>query len=159
MAQTIAPGGSMHHIDIPPVWTLGAWLLAGALSWALPAPGWAGVEGLRWLGLLWIGIAVLMVLWAGLVFLRHKTPIEPGRTPRALVTTGPFRLSRNPIYLAMVVSTLGAVLWLGSAVALLVPLALWRVLDRRFASPEEDLLRATFGAEADAYIAKRRRWV
>lgn len=148
----------MSRLDLPPVWTVSSWALAWGVSYVVPQPGWDSL-GLRWLGLLWILIGVLIVLWSASWFRRKSTPIHPGHTPSDLITEGPFRFSRNPIYLAMVIVTIGVVLWLGSALALVIPVALWVVLDRRFAGPEEARLRTTFGPAADAYIERTGRWI
>lgn len=148
----------MKKLDVPPIWTLGAWVLALVLSRVLPSPGWDSL-GLRWLGLFWIVLAVLYLLWAALWFRRKKTPIHPGHRPDALITEGPFRISRNPIYLSMVVASLGFVLYLGAAVGLLVVAGLWWVLDRRFAAPEEQRLIEVFGDAGRDYVANVRRWV
>lgn len=147
----------LARLDLPPVWTAGAWVLAWALARLAPSPGWESL-GLRWLGLLWIALAFLMALWAALTLRRHRTPIEPGQRPKSLVTRGPYAWSRNPIYLAMVIATLGWGLWLGAAAALLPAVLLLVLLDRRFAAPEEARLRETFGRSAEDYIARVRRW-
>jgi protein-S-isoprenylcysteine O-methyltransferase Ste14 len=65
---------------------------------------------------------------------------------------------RNPIYLAMVISSAGFAIWCGTALALIPTVVLAIVLHKRFVMPEEALLRETFGAAADEYIAKSKRW-
>ena len=77
----------------------------------------------------------------------------------ALITTGIFRLSRNPIYLADLLILTGVSLIWGKFIGLiLVPLLGW-VLFRRFISGEEARLREIFGEEYTAYTARTRRWI
>ena len=93
------------------------------------------------------------------MFLRHRTPIEPHNTPNALISTGPFAITRNPIYVAMALMLAGWALWSGVVLGLvLVPLFRW-IITRRFILDEEARLRAAFGPDADAYIANTRRWI
>ena len=72
---------------------------------------------------------------------------------------GPYRLSRNPIYLALLALLVGYVLRLGSLGPVILPFAYYIVLTRRFIEPEEAGLRRLFGAEAHAYLESTRRWL
>jgi protein-S-isoprenylcysteine O-methyltransferase Ste14 len=139
--------------DVPPVWALGAAMLAWLFARALPvAPLPAG---LGWL----FGAAGLgVVLWAALWFWRKGTPIDPHGTPRALIVEGPYRLNRNPIYTGLLFIVLGWALWLGALSAVVPAIGLFIVLDRRFVRPEEAGLRAAFGPAAEAYFRSTRRW-
>ncbi len=143
-------------IDTPPVWL--AWGIA--LAWAQarlwpvwPAPGWLGAAGL-------VAIAAGLALFvaAALAFRRHRTSIVPRETPRALLTTGPYAFSRNPIYLADALILAGLILRLDLAALPLVAVFV-ALIGARFIRGEEDLCRAAFGAAWDAYAARVRRWV
>ncbi|WGI20237.1 isoprenylcysteine carboxylmethyltransferase family protein [Amylibacter sp. IMCC11727] len=147
-----------HFPDLPPVWTIGAFVLSWVFSQVLPLVSVQSF-GLQLLGLAWIGIAVLIVLWAALQFRKSKTTIEPHHTPTALIIKGPYRFSRNPIYVAMVLSSAGVALWCAALSAFIPTIVLAIVLHRRFVMPEERLLRETFGNDADAYISSSKRWV
>ena len=110
-------------------------------------------------GLLVAGLGVLFIFWAALWFWKKKTTIEPHHSPGTLIVEGPYRLSRNPIYLGMVLILSGVVLWLGAlSPAVLIPLLLG-VLTTRFAVPEERALVDRFGAEGQAYLEATRRWL
>lgn len=94
-----------------------------------------------------------------LLMRRAGTAVEPWRPSTALVTTGPYRRTRNPIYLAMVIVFLGLAfaidsLWL---VALTALLAL--VLDRGVIAREERYLKSRFGDAYRDYRAGTRRWL
>lgn len=88
-----------------------------------------------------------------------KTPIEPWEDPRHLVTTGPFRFSRNPLYVTLLLTSLAIAvmvnsLWLAASAALLLVL-----LDRLIVTREEKILGRIFGGAYAAYKSRVRRWV
>lgn len=144
--------------DLPPLWWLGSIALIYLGKLLLPSVHFTG-----WLLTLvsWSALfaALGLIGWSGLLFWHNKTPIEPHHTPKALIAQGPYRFSRNPIYLALVMLTVASALGHGSLIGLAAAVGLWWVLDRRFAELEEALLRTTFGSEADAYLAKTKRWL
>lgn len=144
--------------DLPPLWWLGS--IAGIYLGKMLLPA-LHIEhmGLQFISWLLLVAALALVAWSALWFWRKRTPIEPHHTPKTLIIEGPYRLSRNPIYLALVLLTLSSAVGHGSVIGLGLAGVLWRVLDRRFAAPEEALLRATFGAEADAYLGRTKRWI
>jgi protein-S-isoprenylcysteine O-methyltransferase Ste14 len=110
--------------------------------------GWSAI-------LVW---AVLMV-WAVVSFRRARTAIIPNRPATMLVLGGPYRFTRNPMYLAFVVFYLGAGLLINSIwTLLLLPLVLV-VLYVTVIRREERYLAATFGASYDAYRKQVRRWL
>ena len=90
---------------------------------------------------------------------RHKTTIHPTRSADHLVTTGPYKLSRNPIYLANVLLLAGAGLLFSNA--WLLPLALvGGFLEQKFAiEPEEAHLERRFGKAFRDYRKRVRRWL
>lgn len=131
-----------------------AWLVHRVRPWSLPE-----VPGLRPAGLVLLLLALALMGWAALTMSRHRTTVVPWEPVSALVTTGPFARSRNPIYLADVVAYLGGSLVLASWwPLLLLPLAV--VAARRLViDREEAYLRERFGASYEAYVARVRRWV
>lgn len=147
----------MKHLDYPPVWLLAALGIARAETWVIGRVH--DTPALTMLGdlLFWLGLAILGV--AALSFLRARSTIVPHQDPSALITTGLYRFSRNPIYLGDVLILAGLALSWGSISGMvLVPVLAW-VLTRRFIEPEEARLRAAFGPQADAYFARTRRWL
>jgi protein-S-isoprenylcysteine O-methyltransferase Ste14 len=101
----------------------------------------------------------LVIFTAALLqFRRHRTTVMPRETPVAMIDSGIYRLSRNPIYLADALFLAGAALWWDAASLLLVPLFVW-IITRRFILGEESGLRAVFGAAFDRYAAQTRRWL
>ena len=144
--------------DIPPVWWASSLVIIYFFKWLVPALH-VSASILTWVSWALLFAALGIIAWAAFWFLRKKTPIEPHHTPKTLIVEGPFRLTRNPIYLALVLLTLASAIGHGSVFGLAAAAALWWVLDRRFAAPEEALLLATFGAEAQEYLARSKRWL
>lgn len=92
-------------------------------------------------------------------FWRRRTTILPMRAASALVTEGPFRFSRNPMYVAMALLYVGAASWYGSVWPLLLfPLVIF-VISRFVIAREEAYLERRFGSEYVAYKRRVRRWL
>jgi protein-S-isoprenylcysteine O-methyltransferase Ste14 len=141
----------------PPVYPL-----LGLLAAFLLEDGWhlGGVpEAVRIAGAALALACIAFALWALATLLRHRTPVDPYRATLAIVTAGPYRWSRNPIYLAFAVAVAGIGLaagWLWSlVVAPVVLLALYWFVVRK----EEAYLAGKFGDEYAAYQAQVRRWL
>lgn len=144
-------------LDWPPLWLAAFAGLAWAQAQLWPPGGLPGA--VRTAGSVLVAAGVLLMLAAAVEFRRHRTTILPHGMPRALVTTGVYRFTRNPIYLADVVILAGLVLrWDALPSLLLVPL-LAAVLHRRFVRPEEARLRAAFGPAFEAWAARTRAWI
>lgn len=106
--------------------------------------------------------AGITVAVAGVVsFRRASTTVNPlnAAAASALVVSGIFRVTRNPMHLGVLVCLLGWVVWLGSVPALFVLPLFVAHLNRFQIIPEEAALRARFGAEFDAYRSRVRRWI
>jgi protein-S-isoprenylcysteine O-methyltransferase Ste14 len=102
--------------------------------------------------------AVLNV-WADQLFKRAGTTVKPFEPSTALIVTGPFALTRHPMYLGMALALAGVALALGSATPWAVlPVFAW-LITRRFIIPEERKMEATFGARYLEYAVKVRRWL
>lgn len=144
--------------DLPPLWLLLGLAVVWLLGSQLPLLRIAGPVG-QAAGLVLALAGLALILWSALWFWRKRTTIEPHHAPRALIVEGPYRLSRNPIYLGMVAILTGAVLWQGALSALPVPFAFAAILSRRFIQPEEAALRRAFGDEALRYLGSTRRWL
>ena len=132
---------------------VGAWLQQ-AFALPLPAPT----------PLAWIELAVGVIACAGLalavscfiLFARRRTTIMPSGHPSRLVLDGPYRFTRNPMYLALVLSYIGLCLQLGLLWAVaLVPLP-WLALQWLVIPFEEARLRDEFGRAYSDYCARVR---
>ena len=103
-------------------------------------------------GLLFDGMA------AGL-FRRRGTAVEPWKPSTALIVEGPYRFTRNPMYLGMVMLLIGVAVMLGTLTPGLVipPFAWW--ISRRFIAQEEVMLEERFGEEYLQFMRRVRRWI
>jgi len=113
----------------------------------------------RWLGLIPMSAGILLAVWARLLFKKHQTTIKPGQVSNRLVTEGPFRFTRNPIYLGMVLVLAGAAILFGSLSPWLMLPIFIAVISRTVIPVEESMLREKFGAEYQQYQARVRRWL
>lgn len=149
----------MKKLDVPPVWLAMfaaiAWIQSDIFSFGLGFGGaWADFAG----GLL-IGGGLVLLAMAVIEFRRHKTTIIPHKTASALIQSGIFSKSRNPIYLGDALILAGLILrWDAVPSLALVPIFVW-VLEKRFIVPEEDRMRRAFRTEFARYEAKVRRWL
>ncbi len=103
--------------------------------------------------------AFLVGAYAVKQFLKADTPIKPFSKPTALIESGPFRFSRNPIYLAGLLLVTGVAVLFGSASGFLLPPLYFLILHYLFVLPEERLMRRKFAAVFTSYCQKTRRWL
>ena len=149
----------MKWIDMPPVWLLGAAMLAWLQARYYPAGlsfggAWADFAG----GLL-VGGGLLLMVLAIYELWRNRTTVVPHNTPDTLVQTGIYSRSRNPIYLGDLLVLAGLILRFDAVLALpLLPIFTW-VIERRFVLPEEDRMRRAYRTDYARYERKVRRWV
>jgi protein-S-isoprenylcysteine O-methyltransferase Ste14 len=116
-------------------------------------------EPYRYAGAVIMALAVALILWAALLFRRAGTAIHPFETSSALVTRGPYRFTRNPMYLGMAGLLLGAAILMGSITPFVVIPAFAAVITERFILGEEARLEAAFGAPYLEFKARVRRWL
>jgi protein-S-isoprenylcysteine O-methyltransferase Ste14 len=110
-------------------------------------------------GAIVLGAILGLGLWSVVIFRTSGQDENPWKPTPQLVERGPFRVSRNPMYLQMVLVCLGAAVALGNAwIAFLAPVGGW-VLQRLAILPEEAYLERKFGAEYRSYKARVRRWL
>jgi len=144
----------------PPVVTLtiaaGMW----AISWAAPLlelPELPRVVAAATIALPGVGFSL-----AGVVaFRRARTTVNPMKpeTASALVCSGIYKTTRNPMYVGLLIVLIAWAIFLSSVWTLLGPLALVLYLNRFQIAPEERVLLALFGTEYSAYKSRVRRWL
>lgn len=146
-----------NYVPWPPLLLVGLTLAAIALNLAAPLP--LAFTGIRTLGGLLIGLALAIDLWAMKTLHESHTTILPHRGSSHLVTHGPFRYSRNPIYIANILLMIGMGLFAKNAWFL--PLALLDGLLTHYLAVrrEENHLIARFGYQFETYCHKVRRWI
>ena len=112
-------------------------------------------------------IAGVVVLAAGIavakrgsdLFARSRTNIKTFDDPDVLVTGGPFRFSRNPMYLGFTIALVGVSMVVGSMSAVSGPVIFWLLADRWYIPFEERRLAATFGGAYQQYRSAVPRWI
>jgi protein-S-isoprenylcysteine O-methyltransferase Ste14 len=158
MSETTTKSDTAGVVAPPPLIFLGGLAVGFGLEALLPSASLPGA--LRWVlgGLLLVaGLTLLGSFNAA--FRRKDTAVEPWKPTTAIVTSGPYRLTRNPAYLGMALVYLGIVL-LSESLWVLVPLPfVLAVIDRGVIAREERYLERKFGAEYTDYKTRVRRWI
>ena len=149
-------------VRFPPPFLFVIGFLAG---WALdrywhplPLSRFAG-SALQPFGFASLAVGVLLVGWGMVTFKRAKTAIHPHHSASQLVTHGPYRFTRNPMYTGLTLAYLGGSALLDSAWPVIVLPAVILILFQTVISREERYLRDAFGAEYAGYVASVRRWL
>jgi len=93
------------------------------------------------------------------LLLEQRTTLSPYETPSALVKSGPFRISRNPVYLGMTTILIGIAIILGSGVTLIFPLLFIIIIEIWFIPVEEQKLERVFGEQYREYKRTVRKWI
>jgi protein-S-isoprenylcysteine O-methyltransferase Ste14 len=142
----------------PPLIYLASIVTGLAIDWAWPLPMPSGAPA-RLLGIFLIVAAVLLFGYSAKRFRSAGTPVPTRKPTTAIVKAGPYRFSRNPIYLAFSLLQLGIAVWVGSwwliaTLAVAVAIIHCVVIPR-----EERYLLARFGAEYRDSKASVRRWL
>ena len=104
-------------------------------------------------------LAIGLFLFAVRTFRAAGTPVPGNRPTTTIVRTGPYRFSRNPIYLAFSLLQLGIALWVNSLWLVLTLLAAVAVMSLVVIPREERYLEARFPSEYSPYKASVRRWL
>jgi len=143
--------------EVPPLYFI---LSLALMLWIGFAPGSQFVYyPYNYLGVILIPAGFAIVL-AGFAELRKAgTSVQPHDPPTAFVTTGPYRVSRNPMYFGLFLILFGAAFLLQRLLGFVVPFIFGWIVSRRFIEPEEARLGAMYGEAYDDYLARVRRWL
>lgn len=155
-ASTTRPGA----IPWPPILLLAAVIAAYLLDRIVPL-GWPGIDDLaaRVVGIGFGVAAVIILIWAALTLRRHRTTILPHRGADVLVTSGPYRYRRHPIYIADVLLLLAAAEVTKNIWFVILAVVFAMLLTKLQIEPEERHLEARFGDAWRTYAAQTRRWL
>jgi protein-S-isoprenylcysteine O-methyltransferase Ste14 len=153
----IASAPKRKSWDIPPLWFVIAIALMVALDWFVPI-----AQPISWpwslAGSVLVVAGIVLAVVAERRFKRAGTAVRPFEPSTALVEDGPFRITRNPMYLGMILVLAGVFILLGSLSPLLVLPAFAWLLHARFVVHEEAHMERHFGARYLAYQRRVRRW-
>lgn len=125
-------------------------------AWPLTIPGGTTLRVVGWL-LVVAGVGIAS--WGAATFRRHHTTVIPHHAVSALVSGGPYRFTRNPMYLGMSVAYIGASLAMASWWPLLGLPVIVAVVQTQVIDREEAYLRARFPEDYAAYTSRTRRWL
>ncbi len=150
--------GERRGLNVPPVYFMVALLLMALLHQVLPLARLFSAP-YRYAGIVLMALALGLILWAAVLFRLAGTGIVPFSPATALVTRGPYRFTRNPMYLGMTGVLLGAAVLMGTLSPLAVIPAFMALIADHFIAPEEALLERSFGAPYLAYKTQVRRWL
>jgi protein-S-isoprenylcysteine O-methyltransferase Ste14 len=142
----------------PPLIYLATFLLGWALQEAAPRTIVPPAES-RAAGAILIVAWALLTAWAMTCFRRHHTSIVPVKPTTALIIKGPFRFTRNPLYLGMVLLYAGVAFWLDALWPFVLLLPLIVVIQVYAIAREERYLERLYGDPYRDYCRRVRRWI
>ena len=145
----------------PPFLFLSALALGCLLTLVIPiGPRLASPNGNALaVGLTFIGLGFALAAFSARAFHRAGTDVVPGRPANALVTTGPYKVTRNPIYIGMTLVYFGLAIVMTSLWVLLLLIPVLMILQHGVVMPEEAYLKRRFGAAYRKYQAHVPRWL
>ncbi|MEH6591014.1 MAG: isoprenylcysteine carboxylmethyltransferase family protein [Halioglobus sp.] len=148
----------VKRIVYPPIWLVLGLVCIFALNEFLPGPRFTGVLS-QGIGGLIIVCGLALLVMAGGLFKQAGTDLVPFKNVSALVTTGIYRFTRNPMYLGMALVLLGTAITVGALTTLPIPAIFMLIIQYRFILPEEAMLEPLFPEDFPAYRKKVRRWI
>ena len=143
----------------PPFWALAMLLIAYGLEQSF---AWAALVYARSLtnAILMAAAGVALAIWSVRVFAAAGTEIAPtSASNKTLVTGGPFRFTRNPMYLGLVLAMVGVAFFMGTLPFFAVPVLLFLLCNLVFIPFEEAKMRRQHGNPYTDYIHRVRRWI
>ena len=152
---------NLDHPDVripPPLIYVAGFVLGLALERFLPVLVLPKIPS-RVAALLCIAVGVTIAAWSVGLFRREHTSFVPIKPTTTLVIYGPYRFTRNPMYLGLVCVYLGIALWFGIFWALILLPAVMALIQRYVIIREEQYLERKFGGAYLKYKADVRRWI
>ncbi len=148
----------VKRIIYPPIWMVFGIVAIFSFNEFFPGPRYTGAVSQAVGGVILLAGLTLLIFAAGL-FKRAETDVIPFKNVTALVTTGVYARSRNPMYLGMALVLLGTAVTVGAVTALVVPPLFMVIIQQRFIVPEEAMLAELFPDTFPAYCGQVRRWL
>ena len=142
----------------PPIVMLAHLLAAFLLNWALPLP-FAFAQPAEWIGYILVLVGLGFAFSAVGQFGKARTTLNPHGSVSAIVTSGPYRFSRNPIYLGFVCTLIGFPLALGNYWGVILSPLLMLSMYQLVIKHEEAYLEEKFKDVYVSYKSRVRRWL
>lgn len=159
-------GIALPRWAIPLVWGMIVFLIQVLLPWLVakigPRFGWSEEMPAAWNFIGLIGVAAGLSMYAWCLehhFRSYRDSVRVSFSPPHLVISGPYVISRNPMYVSGLFTWLGWTVYFGSPAVLVVLLLLWAIFTFRVIPYEERLLEELFGEEYLEYKRTVRRWI
>jgi len=150
----------------PIVWAIIVLIIMVLLPWAVakigPRFGWSQQAPAWWnlTGLVAVAIGLGLYAWCLVFHYRsYRASVRVSFSPPHLVIAGPYKISRNPMYMSGLFTWSGWVIYYGSPAVCVALLLLWAAFAFRVIPHEESQLEALFGDEYLAYKSSVRRWI
>ncbi len=142
-------------ITFPPIILLASFVLQIVLLFSFPI----SIDLSSLLGLILV-ISGISLVFVSFRFMRKmKTTFIPDATPEVLISSGPFRFSRNPIYLGMLTFLVGVAFLMSSLSAIIISFVFGVIINFTWISHEEKKLKELFSEDWETYSSKVRRWI
>ena len=146
-----------HPKILPPHVALASLVLIIFLHYLIPTP--FILRPYNDFGILFFIVGLIILFLSFGLFRKKETPILPGQKPTALIIEGPYRFTRNPMYLGVTTALFGIAIYLGDILAFLSPIIFFAFVSIRFIPREEKLMEKLFGKKYLDYKKKVRRWI
>jgi protein-S-isoprenylcysteine O-methyltransferase Ste14 len=148
-------------IPWPPVIYIVAIVLSVVLGMSYPLPWIGDIFGDLLFGVGLVALFGVVMLWITAIraMMRAKTTLDPNAEPEHLVTSGPFGITRNPMYLANTLLLIGVAFLTGIAWFLLFAFIAAFATQKLAIEKEEKVLTAKFGKKYRDYAKRVRRWI
>lgn len=158
MSQSQGILAMLEKLSLPPALFAASVVSMAGLALVLPGPVWLSGPA-RVLGLAIMLAGAALSITAARHVMRQGTPVRPRQTPSCLVADGPFRWTRNPMYLGLSVGLAGFAVLLGTVMPVLVVPVFVILVERLHIRVEEAVLRERFPEAFAAYTQQTRRWL
>ena len=157
---THAASSRANTFPWPPVLFVAAIIAALLMSWLLPLP-WPGLDDApaHWIGLGFGVVGLVLIVLGFKALIDHRTTVLPNKASTTLVTSGPYRRFRNPIYLGEVLLLFAgaeitkSIWFVAAGLGFGVLVTVLQII------PEERHLEAQFGDAYLDYKVRTRRWI
>lgn len=159
MSQTQPKTG--HGIPWPPLIYLAAIVIGIVLGLLYPLPWIGDLLGDILFAAGWVAVLAVVALWFTAIraMIRAKTTLNPNGVPDHLLTSGPFAVTRNPIYLANTLLLIGLTFITGNAWFLPLAFIAAFIVQKLVVEREEKVLATKFGKKYRDYSKTVRRWI
>ena len=155
------PVDDKHGPDVrlhPPILYAISILLGIGLNNALPLAMPAGLDNRNY-GIILIILSILLAAWSLYEFHKADTDVRPDKPDSALLTSGPYRFSRNPLYIVLTLIQLTVAIWLDNLWVMLMVIPSLIVITYYAIVREEHYLETLFGQQYLDYKRRVRRWL